>query len=34
MFSMGKEMQTFPRTAEQFTIVRKVLKMRYARRWR
>jgi acyl-CoA reductase-like NAD-dependent aldehyde dehydrogenase len=34
MFSMGKEMQTFPRTEEQFTIVRKVLKMRYARRWR
>jgi succinate-semialdehyde dehydrogenase / glutarate-semialdehyde dehydrogenase len=33
-FSMGKEMQTFPRTAEQYTIVRKVLKMRYARRWR
>ena len=33
-FSMGKEMQTFPRTEEQFTIVRKVLKMRYTRPWR
>jgi succinate-semialdehyde dehydrogenase/glutarate-semialdehyde dehydrogenase len=33
-FSMGKEMQTFPRTEEQFEIVRKVLKMRYTRPWR
>ena len=33
-FSMGQEMQVFPRTADQFTIVRKVVKLRYARRFR
>jgi succinate-semialdehyde dehydrogenase / glutarate-semialdehyde dehydrogenase len=33
-FSMGKEMQAFPRTKEQFTIVRRVLKLRFARRWK
>jgi succinate-semialdehyde dehydrogenase / glutarate-semialdehyde dehydrogenase len=34
MFSMGKEMQEFPRTPDQFSIVRRVLKLRYARPWR
>ena len=33
-FGMGKEMQVFPRTEEQYTIVRKVLKLRYGRRFR
>ncbi|HEY2299948.1 MAG TPA: aldehyde dehydrogenase family protein [Jatrophihabitans sp.] len=33
-FSMGKDMQVFPRTEEQYTIVRKVLKLRYGRRFR
>lgn len=33
-FGMGKEMQVFPRTEEQYTIVRKVLKLRYGRRLR
>ncbi len=33
-FGMGKEMQAFPRTEEQYTIVRKVLKLRYGRRFR
>ncbi|GDY31724.1 aldehyde dehydrogenase family protein [Gandjariella thermophila] len=32
-FSIGKEMQAFPRTREQFTTVRRVLKLRFARRW-
>jgi succinate-semialdehyde dehydrogenase / glutarate-semialdehyde dehydrogenase len=32
-FSMGKEMQEFPRTEQQFSIVRRVLKLRFARRW-
>ena len=31
---MGKEMQVFPRTEEQFDIVRKVVKLRYGRRFR
>ena len=31
-FAMGKEMQAFPRTDEQFDIVRKVVKLRYGRR--
>ncbi len=34
MFGMGKEMQEFPRTADQFSIVRRVLKLRYSRPWR
>jgi acyl-CoA reductase-like NAD-dependent aldehyde dehydrogenase len=33
-FSMGKEMQEFPRTKDQFTIVRRVVKLRYGRRFR
>ena len=33
-FGMGQDMQVFPRTAEQFDIVRKVVKLRYARRFR
>jgi succinate-semialdehyde dehydrogenase / glutarate-semialdehyde dehydrogenase len=32
-FSMGREMQEFPRTKQQFTIVRRVLKLKFARRW-
>jgi aldehyde dehydrogenase (NAD+) len=31
-FSMGKEMQEFPRTAQQYTIVRRVLRLKFARR--
>jgi succinate-semialdehyde dehydrogenase / glutarate-semialdehyde dehydrogenase len=33
-FSMGKEMQEFPRTKDQFTIVRRVVKLRYGHRFR
>ncbi|MGN6609524.1 MAG: aldehyde dehydrogenase family protein [Jatrophihabitans sp.] len=33
-FGMGQEMQEFPRTDEQFDIVRKVVKLRYGRRFR
>jgi acyl-CoA reductase-like NAD-dependent aldehyde dehydrogenase len=33
-FGMGKEMQEFPRTKDQFEIVRKVVKLRYGRRFR
>lgn len=33
-FEMGENMQQFPRTKEQFDIVRKVVKLRYARRLR
>lgn len=33
-FGMGQEMQVFPRTPEQFDIVRKALKVRYGRRLR
>jgi aldehyde dehydrogenase (NAD+) len=33
-FGMGKEMQEFPRTPDQFDIVRKVVKLRYGRRLR
>jgi acyl-CoA reductase-like NAD-dependent aldehyde dehydrogenase len=33
-FSMGKEMQEFPRTKDQFEIVRRVVKLRYGRRFR
>jgi succinate-semialdehyde dehydrogenase / glutarate-semialdehyde dehydrogenase len=33
-FGMGKEMQDFPRTQEQFDIVRKLVKLRYGRRFR
>lgn len=31
-FSMGEQMQVFPRTKEQFETVRKVIKLRYGRR--
>jgi succinate-semialdehyde dehydrogenase / glutarate-semialdehyde dehydrogenase len=31
-FGMGKEMQEFPRTKQQFTIVRRVLKLKFSRR--
>jgi aldehyde dehydrogenase (NAD+) len=31
-FSMGREMQEFPRTGQQFKIVRRVLKLQFARR--
>jgi succinate-semialdehyde dehydrogenase / glutarate-semialdehyde dehydrogenase len=31
-FGMGKDMQEFPRTKQQFTIVRRVLKLKFARR--
>jgi aldehyde dehydrogenase (NAD+) len=31
-FSMGQDMQSFPRTAQQYTIVRRVLKLKFARR--
>lgn len=33
-FGMGKDMQVFPRTAEQFDIVRKVVRLRYGRQFR
>lgn len=33
-FGMGQEMQVFPRTKDQFDIVRKVVKLRYGRRFR
>jgi acyl-CoA reductase-like NAD-dependent aldehyde dehydrogenase len=33
-FGMGKEMQEFPRTKDQFEIVRRVVKLRYGRRFR
>ncbi|MDQ2795734.1 MAG: aldehyde dehydrogenase family protein [Actinomycetota bacterium] len=33
-FSMGEEMQVFPRTKDQFEIVRRVVKLRYGRRLR
>jgi succinate-semialdehyde dehydrogenase/glutarate-semialdehyde dehydrogenase len=33
-FGMGKEMQAFPRTPEQFDLVRKTIRMRYARQFR
>ena len=33
-FGMGEDMQAFPRTEEQFDIVRKVVKLRYGRRLR
>jgi acyl-CoA reductase-like NAD-dependent aldehyde dehydrogenase len=33
-FSMGEDMQQFPRTKEQFDVVYKVLKLRYGRRLR
>lgn len=33
-FSMGQDMQAFPRTAQQFKIVRRVVKLKYARRLR
>jgi succinate-semialdehyde dehydrogenase / glutarate-semialdehyde dehydrogenase len=33
-FGMGKEMQEFPRTKQQFTIVRRVLKLKFSRRLR
>jgi acyl-CoA reductase-like NAD-dependent aldehyde dehydrogenase len=31
-FSMGQDMQAFPRTKQQYTIVRRVLKLKFARR--
>ena len=31
-FSMGQEMQAFPRTKQQYTVVRRVLKLKFARR--
>ena len=31
---MGKDMQVFPRTPDQFTTVRQVIKLRYARKFR
>ncbi|HEX3335516.1 MAG TPA: aldehyde dehydrogenase family protein [Jatrophihabitans sp.] len=33
-FAMGEDMQQFPRTKEQYDVVHKMLKLRYARRWR
>jgi len=33
-FSMGKEMAEFPRTKQQFTIVRRVMKLTFVRRVR
>jgi aldehyde dehydrogenase (NAD+) len=33
-FGMGKEMQTFPRTPDQFETVRRVIRMRYGREFR
>jgi len=33
-FAMGPQMQVFPRTQDQFDIVRKVVKLRYGRRFR
>ena len=33
-FSMGEDMQQFPRTKEQFDVVRKVVKLRYGRKFR
>ncbi|MEO9137557.1 MAG: aldehyde dehydrogenase family protein [Jatrophihabitans sp.] len=33
-FGLGQEMQVFPRTPEQFDIVRKLVKLRYGRRLR
>lgn len=33
-FGMGKEMQAFPRTPEQFDLVRKTIRMRYGRVFR
>jgi aldehyde dehydrogenase (NAD+) len=33
-FSMGEDMQQFPRTKEQFDVVYKVLKLRYGRKFR
>jgi acyl-CoA reductase-like NAD-dependent aldehyde dehydrogenase len=30
-FDLGKDMQSFPRTPDQFTIVRKTLRLRYGR---
>ena len=31
-FGMGREMQQFPRAADQYAIVRRVLRLRFARR--
>jgi hypothetical protein len=33
-FVTGKELQEFPRTKQEFTIVRRVLKLRFSRRLR
>jgi acyl-CoA reductase-like NAD-dependent aldehyde dehydrogenase len=33
-FGMGEEMQQFPRTKQQFDVVRKVVKLRYGRKFR
>jgi succinate-semialdehyde dehydrogenase / glutarate-semialdehyde dehydrogenase len=33
-FGMGQDMQAFPRTADQFDQVRKVIRMRYGRKFR
>jgi succinate-semialdehyde dehydrogenase/glutarate-semialdehyde dehydrogenase len=33
-FGMGKEMQAFPRTPDQFEVVRKTIRMRYGRIFR
>jgi succinate-semialdehyde dehydrogenase/glutarate-semialdehyde dehydrogenase len=33
-FSMGQDMQQFPRTQEQFDVVHKVVKLRYGRKFR
>jgi acyl-CoA reductase-like NAD-dependent aldehyde dehydrogenase len=33
-FEMGENMQVFPRPADQFDIVRKVVKLRYGRKFR
>lgn len=32
-FTMGQDMQAFPRTAQQFSIVRRVVKLKFGKRW-